>query len=132
MGLLARPAQRGGDALSIRFGAPLALLLLPLLAAAGAMLRHSNSRRGRPVRRNRVLLHWVGSALVAIAVAQPEVRVGSATPTVLAVDASAGIDPAMRAQERDWVAAAITGCAQSCHLVKFAGSTQVIAARPAP
>ncbi len=113
--------------MSIRFGAPLALLLIPLVAAAGAMLRHSNSRRGRPVRRNRVLLHWAGTALVAIAVAQPEVRVGSAAPAVLAVDASAGIDPAMRAQERDWVAAAITGCAQSCHLVKFAGSTQVVA-----
>ncbi len=75
-----------------------------------------------------MLLHWVGSALVALAAAQPQVRAGSATPTVMAVDSSAGIDPAMRAQERAWVAAAISGCASSCHMVKFAGSTQVIAA----
>jgi Ca-activated chloride channel family protein len=75
-----------------------------------------------------VLLHWLGTTLVAVAAAQPQVRVGSPTPAVLAVDASAGIDPAMRAQEREWVAAALTGCAQPCHLVKFAGSTQVIAA----
>jgi uncharacterized protein YegL len=114
--------------LSIRFGAPLALLLLPLLAVAGASLRHSNSRRGRPVRRSRVLLHWLGAALVALAAAQPQVRLGSAAPTVLAVDASADIDPAMRAQERAWVAATVSGCAQSCHMVKFAGSTQVTAA----
>ena len=128
MGLLARPAQTGGDGLSIRIGAPLALLLLPLLAAAGATLRHSNARRGRPVRRTRVLLHWLGSALVALAAAQPQVRAGSAAPTVLAVDVSAGVDPAMREQERAWVTAAIAGCAQACHMVKFAGSTQVIAA----
>ncbi len=114
--------------MSIRFGAPLALLLLPLLAVAGASLRHFNSGRGRPVRRTRVLLHWLGSALVALAAAQPQVRAGSATPTVLAVDSSAAIDPAMRAQERAWIAAAISGCASSCHMVKFAGSTQVIAA----
>jgi Ca-activated chloride channel family protein len=75
-----------------------------------------------------VLLHWLGSALVALAAAQPQVRAGSATPTVLAVDSSGGIDPAMHAQERAWVAAAISGCASSCHMVKFAGSTQVIAA----
>ena len=75
-----------------------------------------------------MLLHCLGSALVALAAAQPQVRAGSATPTVLAVDSSAGIDPAMRAHERAWVAAAISGCVLSCHMVKFAGSTQVIAA----
>ncbi|MDE3133156.1 MAG: VWA domain-containing protein [Acidobacteriota bacterium] len=111
--------------MSIRFGAPVALLLLPVVAAAGAALRHSNSRRGRPVRRTRVLLHWLGSALVALAAAQPQVRTGSAAPTVLAVDASAGIDPTMRAQERQWLAAAISGCAEPCQMVRYAGSTQV-------
>jgi uncharacterized protein YegL len=114
--------------LIIRFGAPLALLLLPLLAAAGTSLRQSDARGGLPVRRSRVLLHWLGSALVALAVAQPQVRFASATPTVLAVDASAGIDQAMRAQERDWLGEAISGCAQPCHIVKFAGSTEVTAA----
>lgn len=114
--------------MSIRFGAPLALLLLPLLAAAGVALRHLSSPRGRPVRSTRVLAHWLGCALVALAAAQPQLRSGSATPTVLAVEASAAIDPAMRAQERAWLAAARSGCAQPCRIVRFAGSTQVTAA----
>jgi hypothetical protein len=106
---------------ALHFSDPLVLLLLiPLAAGAGAAARMSwlALRRGELVW---TALQALAPALLVVALAGPQLRTGSDRPTILAVDQSASIDPAMRAAEHRWTArAGQDDCSSPCRVVRFA------------
>ncbi|HEY4278209.1 MAG TPA: vWA domain-containing protein, partial [Conexibacter sp.] len=78
------------------------------------------------------LLASLPPLLLVVALAQPELR-HDARPTVLVLDRSASIDPAMRRTEDAWLAQARAhACPSPCRVVAAAGSAALTPARATP
>jgi hypothetical protein len=111
-----------GDDVNLVLAHPLDLLLVPLLALAAAAWWHRVAPR--PTRRQRlwaVVLPGISLVLLVLALSAP--RVGTPRPSVLAVDRSASVDPAMRAIETRWLRhSRASGCLAPCRPVRFAGT----------
>ena len=138
----------------LRFADPLALLGLAglaVVAVAASRLERRGARppariaprgaRADPRRRVRVspsrVLPYAAPALLILAIAGPQLRSGTARPTVLAVDESASVGAQARAIEGDWTGqAAADDCVSPCRVVAFAGAPRASPAgapgEPAP
>ena len=116
--------------MSIRFAAPVLLLCLPVLGVTAMLLR---SRVATESRQSRIsyVLRWGAAGLVAVALAQPQLRLSPRPPTVLVLDASASTDERMQTIEQQWATAvADSSCAQPCRVVRVDDGVQVIPDAP--
>jgi Ca-activated chloride channel homolog len=100
--------------MSLRFADPLLLLVLaPVLAWLAVLF-------GRRSLATPALLRILALALLALALAQPQLGAERQRRTILVVDRSASIDTRMRATESSWAKQARQVCPSPCKLVEFA------------
>ena len=115
--------------MSLRLVHPLLLLTLVPLAVAGLAIHVRFGPLAVPRGRLWATLHWSALVLLAVALAQPQLKTGARPPTVLVIDRSASIDANMQATEEAWVRSARrTSCARPCRVVQFAAGPQPLPA----
>jgi len=123
--------QLGGRALgpagvSVRLADPLLLLLLAPLAVLAALVGRRGQRQ-HPARWGRwSAAQGLAAVLVGLALAQPQLGIGSRPAVVLALDRSASVDGAMRSAELGWVRQVRSACPHPCRIVQFAASAEVL------
>jgi von Willebrand factor type A domain len=106
--------------MSLRFADPLFLLLLvPVLAWLAVLLRE-------PPLHAPALLHLLALALLALALAQPQLGADRQRRTVLVFDRSASVDAQMRETESTWAKQSRQLCPSPCKLVEFAASATAL------
>ena len=114
--------------MSIHFQHPLLLLVLLGVGGVGIVTRVALGRSAAPRRALWTALYLASVGLLAVALAQPQVRSSARPPTVLVIDRSASVDANLRDTETRWAAAARRAdCPQPCRVIRFTGTAQPVA-----